>query len=79
MKKPVLLTACLITGFGLLTGCASDKFLEEPFSPIAEPARPLVTPINDTAEGAVSVKKIKPFGLDTTVSIADQRQIRVSF
>lgn len=81
MTKSLLILAFLVASLGTLTtGCeTANKYAEDPFSPVAEPAKPLITPINDTVEDVVSVHKIKPAGLDTTVSIADEKQIRVAF
>ncbi len=80
MKIPTLFFSCLFLTSFFITGCEhAGKLIEEPFSPIAEPMKPIITPINDTVEEAVAVKKTDPFGLNTTVSIADQKQVRVAF
>ena len=80
MKSPALVLPLLLVSYFLIVGCEhAEKLAEEPFSPIAEPMKPFITPINDTVEEAVAVKKMDPFGLDTTVSIADKKQVRVAF
>lgn len=79
MKHSILIMALMMSA-GLLAGCeTTQQFAEEPLAPVVEPVRPLITPVNDIAEEAVSVKKSNPFGFNTTVSLADQKQIRVAF
>ncbi len=81
MMKSVLVLTFLIASLGTLTtGCeTANKYVEDPFSPITEPAKPIITPLNDTVEDVVAVHKIKPAGMDTTVSLADEKQLRVAF
>ncbi|MBI4971599.1 MAG: hypothetical protein HZC17_07165 [Candidatus Omnitrophica bacterium] len=81
MIKSMMIFAFLTASLGtLVTGCeTANKYAEDPFSPITTPAKPLITPINDTVEDVVAVHKIKPAGLDTTVSIADQKQVTIAF
>ncbi len=81
MIKSTLILAFLVVSIGALTsGCAAaNKYAEDPFSPVTTPAKPLITPINDTVQDVVSVHRIKPMGLNTTVSVADQRQVRIAF
>lgn len=80
MVRTTLLVTCLIASVWFLTGCESaQKYAEDPFSPITEPVRPLITPLNDTVEDVVAIHKVQPAGLDTTVSVADQKQVTISF
>lgn len=80
MIKSSFLITCLITVMGLVAGCEStEKYMEDPFSPITEPVKPIITPINDAVEDVVSVHEIKPAGLDTKISIADKKQVRIAF
>lgn len=81
MMKSMLVFTFLVASLGMLmTGCeTANKYAEDPFSPLTEPTKPLITPLNDTVEDVVAVHRIKPAGLDTTVSIADEKQIRVAF
>ena len=81
MMKSMMILAFLVASLGALTtGCeTANKYAEDPFSPITSPAKPIITPINDTVEDVVAVHKIKPAGMDTTVSLADEKQLRVAF
>jgi len=80
MIKSALLLTCLIAVAGLSAGCeTTEKWVEDPFAPITAPIKPIITPINDAAEDVVAVHDVKPAGLDTKISIADKKQIRIAF
>ena len=80
MLKLSLIFACLVMSASFFSGCeTTQKLAEEPLKPITTPFEPLLLPVNDTVQEAVGEHKMTPAGLNTTVNLADQKQVRVAF
>ena len=80
MNRFTLLASYLIMSAFFITGCkTTEQFLAEPVAPVVQPFSPIIEPVDDTVQDIVAIHKIQPFGLDTTISVADKKQVRIAF